>query len=303
MLLSTANYLFGDFTNCQRLWYTATVENRFLKIGEKQIMFNSISMTQMAATIANAMGAEAPKQADRSIPMVDAFVEHTLGSKKAERVLIYNPDCVGMWLYQKYTELFIPVTNATQLAVPVATVNPSWTPVCFGTMYTGVLPEVHGIQGYAKPVITVDSLFDSLPRSGKKVALVAVTNSSMSMIFQNRNIDYYLTPYDDSATEKGLELIAEDKYDLVVVYNQEYDDMIHETTPESPRAMDALKHHIRDFDRLTSAVREHWSGYDTLVCWATDHGNHVDWRGHGTHGEYRPGDINVMHFYGIYPKK
>ena len=30
-----------------------------------------------------------------------------------------------------------PVTNATQLAVPVSTVNPSWTPVCFGTMYTG----------------------------------------------------------------------------------------------------------------------------------------------------------------------
>ena len=44
-------------------------------------------------------------------------------------------------------------------------------------------------------------------------------------------------------------------------------------------------------------------GHDTLVCWATDHGNHVDWRGRGTHGEYRPEDINVMHFYGVYPKK
>ena len=171
-------------------------------------MFNSYSMTQFAATIANAMGAEAPNQADHSIPMVDKFVENTLGGKKAERVLIYNPDCVGMWLWQKYTEMFIPVTSATQLAVPLSTVNPSWTPVCFGTMYTGVLPEVHGIQGYMKPVITVDSLFDSLPRSGKKVALVAVTNSSMAMIFQNRDIDYYLMPYDDSATEKALELIT-----------------------------------------------------------------------------------------------
>ena len=181
-------------------------------------MFNSISMTQMAATIANAIGAEAPKQADRSIPMVDAFVEKTLGGKKVDRVLIYNPDCVGMWLFQKYTDLFIPVVTNTQLTVPVATVNPSWTPVCFGTMYTGVLPEVHGIQGYAKPVITVDSLFDSLPRSGKKVALVAVTNSSMAMIFQNRDVDYYLMPYDDSATNKALELIqAQGKRPGVVI--------------------------------------------------------------------------------------
>ena len=32
-------------------------------------MFNSISMTQMAATIANAIGAEAPKQEDTSAPL------------------------------------------------------------------------------------------------------------------------------------------------------------------------------------------------------------------------------------------
>ena len=266
-------------------------------------MFNSISMTHMAATIALAMGAGVPSQADRSIPLVDAFVERNLGVRKADRVLLYNPDCVGLWLYQKYTDLFIPVTNATQLAVPVSTVNPSWTPVCFGTMYTGVLPEVHGIQGYTKPVITVDSLFDSLARSGKRVALVAVENSSMAIIFQNRPIDYFIVPYDDAATEKGLELIAQDRHDVVVVYNQEYDDMIHRTTPESPQAMEALKHHIRDFGRLTGAARAHWADHDTLVCWATDHGNHVDWRGRGTHGEYRPEDINVMHFYGVYPKK
>ena len=49
--------------------------------------------------------------------------------------MIYNPDCIPMWLYQKYTEKFAPVLAATQLTVPVATVMPSVTPVCFGTMY------------------------------------------------------------------------------------------------------------------------------------------------------------------------
>ena len=266
-------------------------------------MFDSISMTQLAATISNAMGVEPPRQADHSIPLVDAYVERALGGKKVDRVLIYNPDCVGLWIYQKYTELMAPVILNTQLAVPMATVNPSWTPVCFGSMYTGVLPEVHGIQGYTKPVITVDSLFDSLPRAGKKVALVVVEHSSMAMIFQNRDVDYYILPYDDTVTEKALELIPQDQYDVIVVYNQEYDDMIHRTAPESEKAMAALNHHIRDFDRLTASVKEHWSGHDTLVCWASDHGNHLDWRGHGTHGEYRPEDINVMHFYGVYPKK
>lgn len=265
-------------------------------------MFNTYSMTQLSATISNAMGVMPPKQADHSIPIVDAYVDQVLGKKRADRVLIYNPDCVGMWLYQKYPDLFKPVVLNTQLTVPVSTVNPSWTPVCFGTMYTGVLPEVHGIQGYVKPVIKVDSLFDALPRGGKKVALVADKDSSMAKIFLQRPIDYYIESYDDTVTEKALELVKEDKYDAVIVYNQEYDDMIHRTTPEAPKAMAALKHHLRDFDRLTTAVKKYWKGHDTLVCWASDHGNHVDWKGHGTHGEYRPEDINVFHFYGIYPK-
>lgn len=265
-------------------------------------MFHSISMTRVAATIAACLGAEAPRQADRPIGFVEDLVAGALGGK-ADRVLVYNPDCVPLWLYQKYTERFRPVLAAAGLTVPMATVMPAVTPVCFGTMYTGVMPAVHGIQSYCKPVITADSLFDSLPRSGKKVALVAVRDSSMALIFQNRPIDYYLTADDAGAVEKGLELIGEDRHDLVVVYNQEYDDMIHDTTPESPEALAAVWRHVEAFDRLSAAARQSWSGRGSLVVWATDHGNHLDWDGHGNHGEYRPEDINVMHFYGAYPKK
>ena len=252
-------------------------------------MYNAISMTRMASTIAYAMGAEAPRQADPAIPLVNDMVDQMLHGGKADRVLIYNPDCVGLWMYQKYTEDLAPVLHATQLALPIATVSPSWTPVCFGSMYTGVSPDVHGIKGYVKPVITVDSLFDSLPRSGKNVALVTVENSSMAMVYLNR--------------DKALQLIEEDRYDLIVVYNQEYDDMIHRTQPESPESMAAFHHHIDAFDRLTKSVKEHWTDHDTMVVWASDHGNHLNEQGHGTHGEDCPRDINVMHYYGIYPKK
>jgi hypothetical protein len=34
-----------------------------------------------------------------------------------------------------------------------------------------------------------------------------------------------------------------------------------------------------------------------------DHGIHTNDEGHGTHGSDLPEDLNVMHFYGLYPKK
>ncbi|MDO4553986.1 MAG: hypothetical protein Q4B70_02425 [Lachnospiraceae bacterium] len=265
-------------------------------------MMNSISMTRLAATISSVMGAEAPKQADRPIPHVEKMVERVLG-KKADRVMIYNPDALAMYLYQKYTEEFLPVTERVQLEVPMATVMPAVTPVCFGTMYTGALPKVHGIQEYAKPVIQIDSLFDALARSGKKVALVAVEDSSMALIFAGREIDYFLEKDDAAVVEKALELIEKDEYDLISVYNQEYDDYIHDETPESENALMAMKHHIDAFAQLADAVKEHWTNHDSVVCMATDHGTHINWEGFGDHGEFIEDDINVIHFYGAYPKK
>lgn len=265
-------------------------------------MFNSISMTGLAASVAHAIGVEAPEKAEKAIPQVEALVKNTFGHP-ADRVLIYNPDAIGMWLFQKYTKEFEPVQERVQLTMPVATVMPSVTPVCFGTMYTGALPEVHGIQKYEKPVIQIDSLFDALARAGKKVALVAVDESSMAMIFQGRDIDYYLMPYDGEAVEKGLELIAQDNYDVVIVYNQEYDDVMHDTHPESEESYRAMMHQIEAFTKLTDAVKVHWSNHDTLVVWATDHGIHTREDGYGDHGLYIEEDINVTHFYGAYPKK
>lgn len=266
-------------------------------------MFNSYSMTQMAASIANAMGIAAPLQADKSIPLVDAFVAHTLGDSKADRVLIYNPDCIGLWHYQKYTDLFIPVLVNSQLTVPMATVSPAWTPVCFASMYTGVLPSVHGIQKYEKPVVKVDSLFDAVPRSGKKAANVAVEHSSMSLIFLQRPVDYHIVESDDKAVEEAVKLIESDKHDLMTVYNQEYDDMIHMTTPESVAAINAIRHHVQAFVTLVDAVKRCWTDHNTLVVFAPDHGNHYDYNGHGNHGEFREEDVNVNHYYSIIPRR
>jgi len=262
-------------------------------------MFNTHSITEMAATLSEMMGAEKPRLADSGMVYVKEWLTEGLGGRKADRILVYNPDCIGTWHFQKYTDFFMPVIRHAPLVAPISTVSPAWTPVCFGSMYTGVLPTVHGIQSYTKPVIRTDSFFDSMPRAGKKVALVAVEGSSLAKIFNERPIDYYIEKYDQQVNEKALELVKEDKYDVICVYNQEYDDLIHATTPESPYALNAMKNHIHAFDTLVTAVKENWKAHDSVVVFAPDHGNHYDWNGHGNHGEYREEDVNVNHYYGF----
>ena len=264
-------------------------------------MKNTVSMTQFAATIADCLGIPAPKEAGEAFPFVRELLNKK-GMAKAEKLLIYNPDAMGMWLYQKYTGWFKPVVEHTQCAVPVCSVMPSVTPVNFGTMYTGVMPAKHGIEKYEKKLITQESLFDVLAESGLKTALVSVLNSSMSVIFEGRNIDYFIMPYDDEVVEKAEELIRAGEYDVVIAYNQGYDDTMHSTYPESEKSLGAIKHHINAFDRLCKAVEESWQGSDRVVCWATDHGIHTNAEGYGTHGEDIDEDMNVLHFFGAEKK-
>lgn len=264
-------------------------------------MIHSISMTSFASSIAEAMRIKPPKQADAPSGLFTAWLDAHL-KNGAERVLIYNPDAVASWLYQKYSEKFAGVARHAGFALPIRTVMPSWTPVCFGTMYTGVSPAVHGIQSYEKHVLATDSLFDAAARAGKRVALVAVENSSLSVIFNERPIDYYIEKYDGEATERALKLLEEDRYDLIAVYNQEYDDCIHRTGTESDQSLAALDHHVASFDRLAQAARRVWRDKNALICWATDHGVHDVGPVTGTHGTDMEEDLNVFHFFGAYPK-
>ena len=74
-------------------------------------MNNAISMTQFAATMAASMGIPAPKAGGAPFSMLGETMKHQ-GLSTAKRVLIYNPDAVGMWLFQKYTTWFAPVLSA-----------------------------------------------------------------------------------------------------------------------------------------------------------------------------------------------
>ena len=266
-------------------------------------MKNSISLRYFAPTIAKCLGVDAANNLDESaLPLLEDFLKEN-NCINVERTFIYNPDAIGMWLTQKYTENFNNLLKNTKLSLPVVTEMPSVTPVCFGTMYTGLSPKEHGITKYEKKVIERESLFDKIYEAKKKVAIVAVENSSMATIFSGKLIDYYILKYDEEVNEKAKELIIENKYDVIVVYNQEYDDVMHRTGPESEESLRAMRNHINAFSKFVDLIKENWTNYNSFICCATDHGIHEEENGRGTHGYDIEEDLNIVHYFNAIPKK
>lgn len=269
---------------------------------------NQTSLTHWAATLSEAFEIAPPKEADTPLDwLVRGLLrdiknaEGTLGKGKFDRVLVYNPDAQAQWMLQKYTDFYTPVLERMQHFVPFRTVFPSFTPVCFGSMYTGVLPTVHGIQSYAKPIIKTDSLFDALLRAEKKTCLAAVEGCSMSKIFIDRPIDYIFKPTDAEVVDSALEVIKEDKYDWISVYNQEFDDLMHANGPEHELSIGAIHRHVDSFVRLYEAVEKYWADHNTLIVWAPDHGVHLSNEGYGWHGTDMTCDLNILHYFGAVP--
>ena len=269
---------------------------------QDQEVYNTICITGVAGTICNALGAEAPECASAGIGILDAAIKQVFAGKGADRVFMYNPDAIGLWLYQKYTSMFEPAILSSQLALPMLSVMPSVTPVAFASMYTGALPEVHGIRAYKKPVLTVDTVFDALIRAGKKPAIISTGEDSISKIFLERKMDYFIYPDVEKANKKAFELIDEDKYDLIVLYNGNYDDNMHKVSPEGADAIRALEHNVNTYNKLYTALKEKWANHNTLLAFAPDHGCHAIDGGSGGHGLYQPEDMNIIHFYTLLPK-
>jgi predicted AlkP superfamily pyrophosphatase or phosphodiesterase len=221
------------------------------------------------------------------------------GPGSVEKCLIYAPDAIGAQLWQLDGGTFGPVLEHAPIRVLLRSVVPPKTPVCFASMFTGAPPQVHGIRSYTKPVLTCETLFDAAVRAGKRVAIVAVKDSSIDRIFRKRKIDYFSEPDDLAVTARTLELLKTDGHDLIVVYHCQYDDTLHRETPFSPNAIQAVRNHIASFRTIAESVREQWQNQPHAVVFAPDHGAHIDSAGVGTHGEDIPDDMLVYHCFGL----
>lgn len=262
---------------------------------------NEIRITKTAATIETLLGIQPGEEMDKPVMEVIKTAEKAFGGKRCERILMYNPDAVAMWIYEKYKERFRGMEQRLTLRLPMLSVIPPVTPVCFASMYSGLLPEMHGIMKYEKPVLKVKTVFDEMAWENRRAAIVSTGGDSISKIFLGREMDYYIYPTKQECNRKALTLIEEDTYELIVLYNGDYDYYMHRFTPEGKRPLRALDENLETCCDMYDAVKRHWNKHNSVVAFAPDHGCH---RAHlflGSHGINEPCDMNIMHFYGFLP--
>ena len=262
-------------------------------------LYNSICISSVKNTALNLLGVEENASCEKPNPFLTALAEKKLKGEKCDRAIFYNPDAVALWIYQKYTEKFVGAALCSDVCVPMLSVMPSVTPVCFASMYTGVMPSVHGIQRYEKPVLTTETIFDCFIKAGKKCAIVSTDRDSISLIFLEREMDYFIYDTPEEVNEKALSLIDEDNYDLIVIYNGNYDGRMHKFGPESEEAFDALHKNLNFYCSMVERVKEKWRKHNVFYGFMPDHGCHEIDGGCGSHGLDMEEDMNVIHFYGI----
>lgn len=251
-------------------------------------------ITSVGPTVAALMGA--PYEYGTDAPH-EALL--SLAGGKIDRAVLYNPDAVAWWLYEKYPAKFAKAKERSDLTLRLTSVMPSVTPVCFASMYTGVQPAIHGIQSYTKPVLTQETLFDALLRAGKRCAIVSTAGDSISKIFLERRMDYFIYPTVAAVNVKALSLLKKNAYDLIVVYNGNYDSRMHAKGPESGYALRALEANVAFYHRLVNEIRKSCPGQRVFYGFCPDHGCHLIDGRRGSHGLDMAEDMNVVHFYGV----
>lgn len=262
--------------------------------------YNPTSLDTLCAALAYTMGIEKPEKANDKNGEIAEYVDKVFGGQKADRVFMYNPDAIAQWIYEKYPDLMAEVVNRTELQAKYSCVMPSVTPVCFGTMYTGAQPEVHGIMAYEKPVIKIETIFDSLIKAGKKPVIIAIADSSLAKIFLERDMDYFFYETNEEVNAKAAQVIIEDEYDFVVVYNDNYDSIMHKYGTEHINSLSELRCNVESYAMFDALIRTNWTKHNTFMAFAMDHGAHDIDGGCGSHGLYMPEDINITHFYKAY---
>lgn len=284
-----------------------------------------LCITSLTPTVCDLCNVRRPAQCGAEpIKAVVEAAEKELNGGKIEKMLIFAPDAVGIQLWEKYPEEQGKVESLAPIRIPIKSVMPSVTPVNFGSMYSGALPEVHGIREYAKPVLTCETLFNVFPEAGKKTAICAVNGCSIDTIFRRRPVTYISTLSDADAltfTEtilgncsftsgiQGFEGVdqkfSEDilnnrSFDFILCYATDYDSVMHHTQPFAPEAITAFKTDVQSFQRLVALTDKVWKGFNRLIVWSPDHGSHLNPNtNHGTHGSDMPEDTLVYHFYRI----
>jgi len=217
--------------------------------------YNLYELKQFAATIAECMDFPLPETYAPSISWMANILKERMGGA-ADRVVLYHADAVGLYIWQKYCNHFAPIYRHTSMSLPFVSTVKSVTPVAHASMYTGLDPKDHGIETYVRPQLTCDTLYDRLIAAQKKVAILAMGDSTFLHIFNGRKLDYFQVKDALELQEKALELIASDQYDVISIHTLEYDTAAHAFGPESKQALNALSMEAEGFAKIANELKK-----------------------------------------------
>lgn len=262
--------------------------------------FNTTCITQVSSTILSLLNITPEENMDLPINEVLSLSKEK-SSSPCDRIVMYNPDAIAYWIFGRfYKKYFSRLEKNVDLVLPMLSVFPPKTPVCFASMYSGLMPEAHGIKKYEKPVLKCSTVFDTLIKNGKKAAIVSTKGDSISLIFLERSMDYFIYRTVKECNKKAHELIKSDEYDVIVLYNTDYDYWMHRNTPTGLIAQSALKQDVNEYLTLKSLIESEWKGkHKTALAFAPDHGCHRWYGVLGQHELNKPCDMNTVHAWSI----
>lgn len=272
---------------------------------------NALNLTSIRPTVEALLGLKTTRATDFDVKPVERVL--TLAKLKfgerqqrvidCDRVFIYNPEAIASWVFDNHISIFRPLTSRAGLTCDMAAVEPTIAPACFASMYTGKMPQEHGIRSYKKQVLQANTIFDDLAAAGKKAAVICTAGDSIAELFSDSKADCFLYEKTEHCNMKAMELILEDQYDMIVLYNGSYDAVMHKKGPESKAGLQALRENVASFCEIHDSIVKHWTGHNTVMAFAPDHGCHKKLFGRGDHGKNTPEDMNIKHFYSFIQKK
>lgn len=259
--------------------------------------FNQYHLRHFAATVADCINLPLPENYAPPIRWATDILKTRLGGT-ADCAVLFHADAVGQYMWQQYTDVFAPVYAHTSLALPFLSTVQSVTPVAHASMYTGLMPEEHGIQTYTRPMLTCSTLFDEAIKHGRKPVIIAQKDSTFVHIFKGRDMPYYEENTAIETIERAISVINSDQYDLISIHAFGYDDAAHAFGPESKQAINAMCMEAEGFGRIANTVKSLSGLKRTLLTYSPDHGQHPIPGGRGTHGTRETEDMNILHFFG-----
>ena len=92
---------------------------------EQKPAINPDSLDTICAALAYAAGVEVPACAAEKNRELSAYIDEAFGGERADRIVMYNPDAIAQWIYEKYSDYLKNATNFDAKKVYLAAVMPS----------------------------------------------------------------------------------------------------------------------------------------------------------------------------------